>query len=170
MSGTREKTAKIGSLYVIEPMTIEDIPEVVSLERTAFSNPWSRESFVQEITRNPFSHPTVARTTRVGTRGIAGYCVPWFVFELVHIQNIAVHPAHLGRGLGRYILEHVLLAGRREGAIKAVLEVRESNEAARQLYLSTGFQEVGRRKNYYSKPSEDAILYEKDLLDDGPWP
>lgn len=168
MSGIREKTSEISSLYVIEPMTVEDIPEVVALERTAFSNPWSSESFVQEIERNPFSHPTVARTTRVGTQGIAGYCVSWFVFELVHIQNIAVHPAHLGCGLGRYLLEHALLAGGREGAIKAVLEVRESNEVARKLYLSSGFREVGRRKNYYSNPSEDAILFEKDPLDDGP--
>jgi ribosomal-protein-alanine N-acetyltransferase len=170
MSGIGEKTREISSLYVIEPMTVDDIPEVMSLERIAFPNPWPREAFAQEIERHPLSHPTVARTTRVGTQGIAGYCVARTVFGRVHIRNIAVHPAHLGRGLGRYLLEQALLVGQRAGALKAVLEVRESNEAARQLYLSAGFHEVGRRKDYYSNPREDAILFEKGLLDDGSWP
>jgi ribosomal-protein-alanine N-acetyltransferase len=168
MTGIEEMPGKISSLYVIEPMRVEDIPEVLAIERGAFSNPWSKEAFVHEIERNPFSHPTVARTSRVGTHGVAGYCVRWVVFELIHIQNIAVHPAHLRRGLGRYLLVDALEDGRRTGAIKALLEVRESNDAAKQLYLSMGFKEVGRRKNYYRKPHEDAILFEKDLLDDGP--
>lgn len=167
MTGIGETTAKISSLYVIEPMRIEDLPGVLAIERESFSNPWSRESFVHEIERNPFSHPTVARTSRVGTHGIAGYCVKWVVFELIHIQNIAVHPAHHRRGLGRYLLSDALEDGRRAGATKALLEVRESNDAAKQLYHSTGFKEVGRRKSYYRKPHEDAILFEKDLLDDG---
>jgi ribosomal-protein-alanine N-acetyltransferase len=168
MTGIEETTAKISSIYVIGPMQIEDLSEVLAIEREAFSNPWSREAFVHEIQRNPFSHPTVARTSRVGTHGVAGYCVKWVVFELMHIQNIAVHPAHLRRGLGRYLLVDALEDGRRAGATKALLEVRESNDAAKQLYLSMGFKEVGRRKNYYRKPNEDAILFEKDLLDDGP--
>lgn len=168
MTGIGETAAKLSTLYVIEPMRVEDIPEVLAIERVAFSNPWSKEAFVHEVERNPFSHPTVARTRREGTHGIAGYCVKWVVFEWIHIQNIAVHPAHLRRGLGRYLLDDAILGGRRVGAIKALLEVRESNTAARQLYLSTGFKEVGRRKSYYRKPNEDAILFEKDPLDDGP--
>lgn len=158
---------KASSLYVIEPMQLDDLGEVLQIEQQSFSNPWSREGFLYEIGRNPHSHPIVARTVRREPQAIVGYCVKWLVLDHVHIQNVAVHPAHRRRGLGRYLIEDALEAGRKAGARKAFLEVRLSNRAAQRLYASLGFHEVGRRRRYYSHPREDAILYEKDLIDVG---
>jgi ribosomal-protein-alanine N-acetyltransferase len=91
--------------------------------------------------------------------------VKWIVFEDMHIQNIAVHPQHQRRGLGRYLLEEAFEYGKGLGAKFVELEVRESNRAAQRLYDATGFKIIGKRKRYYSKPREDALLYQKNLDD-----
>jgi ribosomal-protein-alanine N-acetyltransferase len=152
----------IDTVYTLGPMRREDVDEVLAIERTTFTNPWPVESFVHEIEKNPFSYPIVARTRE---DRIAGYCVKWVVFEHMHIQNIAVHPQHQRRGLGRFLLEDAMSSGRRVNVATVQLEVRESNRPAQRLYESLGFRRVGTRARYYSNPREDAILYEKDLLD-----
>lgn len=167
MNDVEAECSRASSLYALEPMRVEDLPEVLAIEHAAFSNPWSREAFLHEIENNPCSRAIVARTTMPTSRRIAGYCVRWVVFEQMHIQNIAVHPQHQRRGLARCLIEDAIKGGKKAGARKAVLEVRESNRAAQRLYLSLGFREVGRRRGYYSRPREDAILYAKDSLDAG---
>jgi ribosomal-protein-alanine N-acetyltransferase len=149
-------------LYVLEPMFEGDLSAVIAIEEESFSNPWTRESFLHEINKNPYSLPKVARTTDERAE-VAGYCVNWRVFEHFHVQNIAVHPRHRGKGLGRYMMEQTLNEAREAGALDATLEVRESNTSAQKLYVSLGFKEAGKRRNYYSRPREDAILYRKDL-------
>ena len=148
--------------YVLEPMLEGDLSAVIAIEEESFPNPWTRGSFVHEINNNPYSRPKVARTTNEKAE-IAGYCVNWLVFEHFHIQNIAVHPQHRGKGLGRYLMTETLREARESGALEASLEVRESNTSARKLYVSLGFQESGKRPNYYSRPREHAILYRKVL-------
>ncbi len=155
---------RVDSLYVLEPMRLEDIAEVIAIEKASFPNPWSHKVFEQEIKENPFSYPTVARTKRSGESILAGYCVKWVVSERLHIQNIAVHLDHQRRGLGRFLLTEAIEAGRRAGVRKACLEVRVSNRAAQCLYRSLGFRQVGKRKGYYKRPAEDAILFEKEPL------
>lgn len=148
--------------YQIEDMKLADLAEVLAIEEVSFENPWPREAFEHEISKNRFSHPKIARRASAGPQPVAGFCIYWMVFRELHIQNIAVHPDHRGRGLGRYLLEEALFSGWRAGALSAVLEVRESNRVARELYRSLGFRETGRRKSYYTYPREDAILYQMD--------
>ena len=154
---------ELGERYVIEPMRMEDLAEVLAIEQATFSNPWPRESFQYEIEKNPLSYPTVARAKGIDGAEIAGYCVKWVVFDHMHIQNIAVRPEHQRRGLGRYLLEEALERGKRLGAKFVQLEVRESNRAAQRLYDFMGFRQVGKRKRYYSHPHEDALLYQKNF-------
>ncbi len=154
-------------LYRLQPMRFEDVPAIVDIEEASFSNPWPEEAFVEEIRKNDFSHPTVACPISSSERVISGYCVPWVVFDELHIQNVAVHPLHRGRGLGRHLVEEVLELGRLNGCCVAILEVRESNAIARALYVSMGFHEAGKRRRYYSRPQEHAIVYQKNLLHDG---
>lgn len=165
MTGIEAIGTKTGSLYVIESMRMEDLAEVLAIEQATFSNPWPRESFQYEIDKNPLSYPTVARAKGTDGAEVAGYCVKWVVFDHMHIQNIAVHPEHQKRGLGRYLLEEALVRGRRLGAKSVQLEVRESNVAAQHLYDSMGFRKVGKKKRYYSHPREDALLYQKNFDD-----
>ncbi len=153
-------------LYRLEPMRLEDVPAIMDIEQASFSNPWPEEAFVEEISKNDFSHPAVACPISSSERVIGGYYVPWVVFDELHIQNVAIHPLHRGRGLGRHLVEEALGLGRLSGCRVALLEVRESNAIARALYVSMAFQEAGKRRRYYSRPQEQAIVYQKNLLHD----
>jgi ribosomal-protein-alanine N-acetyltransferase len=84
--------------------------------------------------------------------------VAWFVTDEGEIANLAVDPARWGGGVGKILLDAALAEGARRGAESVYLEVRESNARARRLYASRGFEEVGRRKGYYRRPAEDAIV------------
>lgn len=153
-----------GATYRIEPMSLADIDAVLGIEALSFSNPWPREAFEYEVDQNAVSHPLVARHCPEGR--LVGYCIYWLVSDQVHIQNLAVDPHHRRRGLGRFLLRYALTQAARLGALSAMLEVRESNRLAQELYRSMGFQPVGMRKNYYSFPREDAILLSKAPLDE----
>ena len=164
----RLEKKSVRSLYRFQPMRLEDVPAIVDIEQASFSNPWPEEAFVEEIRKNDFSYPAVACPISSSERVISGYCVPWVVFDELHIQNVAVHPLLRGCGLGRHMVEEILELGRRSGCRVALLEVRESNAIARALYVSMRFHEAGKRRRYYSRPQEHAIVYQKNLLhDDG---
>jgi len=167
LKGIRQVKDDVRSLYRLEPMRMEDIGKVLHIEQTSFTHPWPEEAFAEEIRKNTFSHPMVARLASSKERGVVGYCVKWVVFNELHVQNVAVHPQHRRRGLARHLLEEALETGKRSGCRAAFLEVRESNKIARHLYESMGFREAGKRRSYYSKPQEHAILYRKNLIDEG---
>ena len=158
MSATRSLT--------VAPATASDIPAVVDIERRAFSDPWSADAF-REAIRNPrvyfaCAHATVP-TGEGGAGRVLGYVVAWFVLDEGEIANIAVDPDERGKGFGSALLDEALaVAGGR--AVRTVyLEVRASNHQARALYDSRGFMEVGRRKAYYRRPVEDAVVLRRIL-------
>ena len=169
-----ERTRQVGqhsrALYRLESMRVGDISQVALIEEASFSNPWPEEAFKNEIVKNAFSYPVVARPVSSSPGGsdfVAGYCIKWVVFNELHVQNVAVHPQHRRRGLGRSLVEEAFEFGRSAGCRAAFLEVRESNTNARRLYVGMGFREVGQRRNYYNRPREHAIQYRKDALDKG---
>jgi ribosomal-protein-alanine N-acetyltransferase len=89
---------------------------------------------------------------------VVGYLFTWVVAGEFHINNIAVAPEHRGQGIADALLRVGLGEAVARGARVAVLEVRESNAPARALYARWGFAMAGRRKRYYSHPTEDALL------------
>lgn len=99
--------------------------------------------------------------------GVAGYVIAQDAADEAEILNLAVAPARHRGGIGRALVERALatLAGR--GAWRVFLEVREANAAARALYAALGFEEVGRRPEYYRRPVEDAIILRAAILADG---
>jgi ribosomal-protein-alanine N-acetyltransferase len=99
----------------------------------------------------------VARSLQPGQRAL-GFLAGWIVEDELHINNIASHPTYRRLGIGRALLEEAVLAGRRRGAAFILLEVRASNEAAQQLYRKLGFVIIGRRRDYYRAPTEDALV------------
>ena len=163
MSSWPDSRVMLGSRYRLEPMVWRHLMEVVHIETSSYSNPWPRRAFEHEIANNPFSRPQVAVTMTAPSR-VVGYCVLWLAYKRMHVQNIAVHPAFRGRGLGRDLLTECLEQGRRGGAITTELEVRASNVSAQSLYLSAGFQVAGYRRGYYTSPREDAVLMETKLV------
>lgn len=152
----------LSARYALVPMEISHLDEVLAIESESYENPWARNAFEYELGSNPVSFSRVALTTEAPPR-VAGYCVAWIVFEHVHIQNLAVHPGHRRRGLGRLLLLQALEEGRTRGATSALLEVRRSNVAAQNLYRQLGFEETGTRRDYYSLPREDALVFRKEL-------
>ena len=148
--------------YELVPMERSHLDEVCAIELESYENPWARTAFESELGKNRASFARVALTPDTPAR-VAGYCVAWILFEHVHIQNLAVHPAHRRGGLGRRLLERAIEEGRARGARAALLEVRRSNAAAQNLYRALGFVEAGTRRQYYSQPREDALLFRKEL-------
>jgi ribosomal-protein-alanine N-acetyltransferase len=143
----------------IQRVQLQDVPAVVAIERAAFSDPWSQQSF-EEALDHPSIHFVCARSSG---GNVLGYVVAWFVADQGEIANLAVAPSGWGAGIGRALLDDALSEGERRGAEAVFLEVRDSNERARRLYASSGFEEVGRRRRYYRKPVEDAIVLRRTL-------
>ncbi len=142
--------------YFIRRMREEDLPGVRAIEVLSFSNPWSDNTFRGEIQNTPVSSPLVV-VRRPGDEVVA-YIIYWQVRDDVQINNIAVHPACRGLGLGEAMLRFAVAKVRAAGAGFMTLEVRKSNAAAWGLYHKLGFEVLGERKNYYTKPDEDALV------------
>ncbi len=79
------------------------------------------------------------------------------------VLNLAVHPAHRFRGVGRSLLEQMMRRAARRGASLLFLEVRESNTPAQNFYRKMGFKQVGRRSKYYARPQEDALILAREI-------
>jgi ribosomal-protein-alanine N-acetyltransferase len=145
----------------VAPMKGDDLGEVMRIERSSFSSPWSRKMFEVEISGNPFSFSFVVRAA--GSNQIIGYVCTWIVIDELHLLNLAVDPPFRRLGAGEGIIRWVLEFGRSRGARTGTLEVRVSNLPARRLYEKLGFEVYATRKKYYSDPSEDALLLQLNL-------
>jgi ribosomal-protein-alanine N-acetyltransferase len=142
-------------------MRREDLQSVMDIERKSFSNPWHLSSFEGEIENYDISFPYVMIHPETGE--LTGYIIFWQIGEEVQISNFAVHPDLRGKGLGSSVLNRVLGIIKERGARVVILEVRESNNSARFLYEKLGFEAAGIRKNYYSRPDEDAVVMVKRI-------
>ena len=140
---------------VIDPVkSTEDLDAVLAIEAASFTNPWTREMYLSELENKGISHCYLAREDGEP----AGFCSFWRVVDELHINNLAVRGPYRRRGIGSALLTHVLNEGVRLGAHSATLEVRRSNEVARQMYEQLGFVASGVRRAYYTNPIEDALV------------
>ena len=147
----------------VDPMGVDDLDQVLAIERVSFPHPWSRQAFLYELRENRVARLWVARATDEPAAPVVGYLCLWFIADEVHVTNFAVHPAYRRRGIGRQLMGTLLELCRQEGATRAALEVRPNNHEARRLYEAFGFRQVGLRKGYYFDTGEDAVLMEARL-------
>jgi [ribosomal protein S18]-alanine N-acetyltransferase len=141
---------------VVDPLTSPDeLDGLLAVEETSFTNPWTREMYLAELENTGVSYVFVAREA---TGPIVGFCSFWRVVDELHINNLAVLPMYRRRGVASAILGRVFDEARVLGASRATLEVRRSNDAARQLYERFGFAVAGVRRGYYRNPEEDALV------------
>ncbi len=131
-----------------------DIPEVMEIEKEAFSDPWSFDMFYSELF-NPFSHIWGVR--EVSGR-LIGYICFWRVADEAHILNLAVHKDLRRKGMASRLMQYAMDYWKRDGVKNVFLEVRQSNIAAQELYKKTGFNVILRRAKYYRNPLEDALI------------
>ena len=147
---------------VVERLTEErDLDLVAELEERCFTNPWTREMLARELAQSDVAHVFVLRLPGCP---VAAFCSCWIIADELHINTIAVEPTLRRRGLARALLRHVMTEAARRGAARATLEVRASNEPARQLYEALGFRVSATRTKYYSHPEEDALILWKEGL------
>ena len=145
----------------IVPMTADHLDEVAELERVCFSVPWSRNMLKEELD-NALSALLVALDDDGRVVGYAGVQV---ILDEGYITNVAVRPDCRRRGVAAQLLKVFLDFAEGNKLAFLTLEVRESNHAAIILYGRHGFRSVGRRRNYYEHPREDAIIMTREFTD-----
>lgn len=154
-----------------------DLPFIVETERECLTAAhWSEEQYRRLFDTSWFDpQPTgpqrlvlLAEDDRGSDRGVSnptllGFLVAHHVASEWELENIAVAPTARRTGVGKRLLDELIMRARQVNSQSVFLEVRESNLAARKLYERLEFQETGRRKSYYSNPLEDAIGYRRTL-------
>lgn len=158
-------TTRARSDIVIRVAAAGDLADVSALERKCYADPWPASAFAT-LPDNPQVCFTVALEPTKGR--LVGYAIAWFVLDEGELANLAVAPAARRRGVGRMLLDGIVDDARMRRVGQLFLEVRESNVAARALYASQSFVEIGRRKQYYRKPSEDALILRRELASQPP--
>lgn len=149
----------IGPL-VVSPMSADDLPAVMEIERSSFRHPWTPGLFLHEL-KLPFSRCRVLRPVDDAAH-LAGYAIWWVVAEESELLNIAVHSNFRQKGAGRQLLAAWLADATAAAAEKLHLEVSPDNDSARKLYESAGFSVTGQRKNYYAQ-GEHALILSRSL-------
>ncbi len=155
MKGSHEVT--------IEPLTTERLDEIVAIERASFSDPWTRGMFQSEL------HTASRGYARGAVRGdaLVGYLFAVLIPDEAHIGNLAVHPEERRGGIAQRLLDQLVEDAAQVGVRRLTLEVRESNDIARNFYYKNNFIDIAIRKNYYRSPVEDAIVMYR-VLPEGP--
>ena len=138
----------------ITEMQEKHLPALAELEKQCFHAPWSEKMLREELGGGIF---LVAEQDGK----VQGYVGCQTVLDEGYITNVAVSPDFRRRGAARLLIAELIARAKEKGLAFVTLEVRESNLAARRLYEKNGFEIVGKRKNYYEKPAEDAILMSK---------
>ena len=146
----------------VREATSRDLPRIVEIERLAFPQPWSLDSFKRELML-PFSRILVAAEGQAETRALpGGFLCRWLVADECHILNVAVHPELRRGGIAMALMAQTIDEAKAKHIRLVTLEVRRSNLAARSLYRKLNFEERRLRTNYYG-PGEDAIVMELHL-------
>ena len=144
---------------IIRQMKEDDLGRIMEIEKDCFTTPWSRESFLIEITENLLARYLVAEVDGI----VAGYGGIWMIVGEGHITNIGVESKYRKLGVGKKLVEGLITVSKAMGIKSMTLEVRESNIPAQKLYEQYGFISHGIRPNYYQDDNEDAIIMWKKL-------
>ena len=142
---------------LIRTMTLEDLDGVLAVEEECFSEPWTKNMFLGELSQS-------VTTYRVAEEGgcIVGYMGMYHVADEGHITNVAVSGGYRRRGIAGALISSFLELAKERGMVFLTLEVRRGNSGAIQLYQKYGFREVGVRPRYYEN-KEDALLMTRFL-------
>ena len=143
----------------METMKPEHVAQVAHLETVCFHDPWSEKSIAEEL-GNDLALWLVA----VEEDTVVGYVGSQMVLGWTDIMNVAVDPDHRRMGIGESLIRKLMEMLRERNCECLTLEVRASNAGAIALYEKLGFTEVGRRKNYYRNPKEDALIMRVALM------
>lgn len=143
---------------IITQMEERHVPQIAALEKRFFSAPWDEKSVQSELS-NDLSYWLVAMDGDI----VTGYVGSQTVLGESDMMNLAVHPDYQRQGIGEALVLALMEGLKAQGSHCLTLEVRASNDPAKHLYEKLGFQVVGRRRNYYRSPREDADILRKEF-------
>lgn len=137
----------------LREMLVDDLDAVMEIERSLFSVPWTKEGFLAFLLKKESCFLVVEEKGR-----ILGYAGLLMVLDEGDITNVAVREDRQNEGIGTFIVQGLVRIASDLGLSVIHLEVRKGNEKAIRLYERCGFIPDGLRRNYYSDPTEDALL------------
>lgn len=142
---------------LIEKSKTEDIDEMLKIEKKSFAKHWNKQIFIDELSaENGYYICSLDNNKIIGYTGFRS------VLDEAHITTLAVHPKSRGKGAGYSLVERLMKDAKQKGINKLFLEVRQSNVAAQKLYKKLGFKVIDRRREYYQRPSEDALVMQNE--------
>ena len=141
----------------LQTMNASHVAQIAELEKLCFSDPWSENSIASELD-NKLAYWLVAAEGET----VVGYIGSQTVMDETDMMNVAVHPDFRRRGIAEALVSGLVAQLKAMGSRSLTLEVRASNDPAIALYDKLGFSEIGRRKNYYRNPREDALILRKE--------
>ena len=141
----------------ITRMDESHVPQIAELEKLCFNDPWSENSISSEL-NNRLSLWLVA----IIDNKVVGYVGSQTVLGETDMMNVAIHPDYRKQGIGTQLITTLIRNLDEQGSHSLMLEVRASNIPAISVYQKLGFEEVGRRRNYYRNPKEDALILRKE--------
>ena len=152
--------------YLVRKATVQDAAEMIRLERQSPTTAhWTEQQYLDLLAAKRESPTRLALVTqKEGSSALAAFLVARHSPPEWELENIVVAREVRGTGTGKKLMDTLLVQARQTSSDAVLLEVRESNAAARRLYEKLGFRETGRRKAYYTNPGEDAVLYSKILV------
>ena len=159
--GARSPARRVreGEAWRIRAAEERDLPAIHTLEVASFADPWPLTGFRELLDR---SHVTF-EVVETAAGALLAYFIVLRAADEAEVANLAVQPHARRAGIGRAVLERLLARAAQEGVRAVYLEVRESNVAAQALYAAHGFVQAGRRRGYYRKPDEDALVLRRVL-------
>jgi len=143
-------------------MRLEDLKEVMAIERSSFMTAWSERMFMESLILSA-CHNLVARTEVENGQEVVGYIEFLIVVDEVYVRNIAVREDSRMRGVASKLMVAMMKISHHQGVERATLESRRSNTSAVKLYEKFGFVVKGVRPLYYSDSGEDALIMWADL-------
>lgn len=141
---------------------MDDIPQIVAIEKKSFPTPWSPYAFTCELCDNEFAHYLVI-APKDNPATVVGYGGMWVIVDEAHITNIAIAPPYRSKSLGEMLLVGLISLAYNQRAKRMTLEVRNSNIIAQKLYTKLGFVAAGIRPGYYVDTREDALIMWREI-------
>jgi ribosomal-protein-alanine N-acetyltransferase len=157
-------SAQLKPNLTLRPMQTDDLDAIMRIEPTIYTHPWTRGNFSDSL-NSGYSAWVLEEQVLEENQTMMGYSLMMMVMDEAHLLNLSITKGHQKRGLGRYLLEHMLKIAKNHKAVNMFLEVRPSNISAISLYENMGFCEISVRRGYYPTDQkisetgrEDAIL------------
>ncbi|MBF0558054.1 MAG: ribosomal protein S18-alanine N-acetyltransferase [Nitrospirae bacterium] len=145
----------------IREMSTDDMPQVLEIENSSYTMPWSETSFLSEI----YSRHSITRVAEFDGKIVSYICIKK-VSDEGHLLNLTVHPDYRRRGIARMLFNDALGDLLANDCRFMYLEVRVSNNGAIKMYTDMDFKVVGTRKDYYIRPTENALIMMLELKKD----